>query len=88
MGYVCYPVSDYPGVTHYKEVRIAGQCEMCETEFDVIFTSTNGEGGLLEYVCPCGYFWILEDRVIEDDHGIPKEEWVRRLLQKRRAAAS
>jgi len=91
MGYFCCPVSDYPGVTHYEkkivEVRIAGQCEMCETEFDVKATSTNDEWDLLEYECPCGYFLLFGDYVIEDDHGITKEGWMRRL-QKKKAAAS
>lgn len=92
MGYMGYSVTEYPGITEYSrketvEVHVVGQCEMCGTKFDVTLTSVNGEE-FIEYKCPCGYFGLFEDRILEDSHGIPKEEWQRRLKAKQAAAST
>jgi len=80
MGYNSSTVTDsgFEIVAHTK--RIKGECPMCGKEFDIEFDLKDG---VSDYGCPCGYFRFDADseNVTKDNHGIPQEEWKRRLAE-------
>ena len=77
-GYSLMGVDYVEVVSHTKKVE--GKCPMCETEFNIEFDLKNGP---TDYRCPCGYFRFdaEDEHLSEDNHGVPKKEWIKRCQQ-------
>ncbi len=78
MGWNAYTLGqvDYVEIVSHTK-RVEGKCPMCGKEFDIEFDLLNGP---VDYKCICGYFFFdaESDSFSEDNHGIPKEEWIQR----------
>jgi len=89
MGYNAYDLSEWAerNKGQLKVLKsLKAECPMCGYKFSFFYYEKGGNcpDNNSDKECPCGYVRIDMDteRVIEDNHNIPKEEWVKRRKEK------